>query len=100
VATTWSRGHEEDVGRHVAGDAQADRSEQGEPVDALRRMNGDLRGEPAAERSADHVDAIEPEPVEDLEVVVDEVVHRLDLGQIVRAAEARVVWRDHLEVAG
>ena len=32
--------------------------------------------------------------------MVDEVVHRLDLGQVVGAAEARMVGRHHVEAAG
>ena len=45
-------------------------------------------------------DALEAEAVEDVEVVVDEVVHRLDLGQVVGAPEARMVGRHHREAAG
>ena len=56
--------------------------------------------QPAAQRAADDVHALEAEAVEDVEVVVDEVVHRLDLGHVVGAAEARMVGRHHREAAG
>jgi hypothetical protein len=48
----------------------------------------------------DDVHALEAEAVEDVEVVVDEVVHRLDLVQFVGAPEARMVGRHHREAAG
>ena len=67
---------------------------------ALGRVDGELGRQPAAQRAADDVHALEAEAVEDVEVVVDEVVHRLDLGQVVGAAEARMVGRHHREAAG
>ena len=63
-------------------------------------MDGELGREPAAQRAADDVHALQAEAVEDVEVVVDEVVHRLDLGHVVGAAEARMVGRHHVEAAG
>jgi hypothetical protein len=92
--------HEEDVRGHVARDPQPGGTKQREPVDPLGRVDGELGRQPAAERPADDVDALEPEAVEDLEVVVDEIVHRLDLGHVVGAAEPGVVGRHHREAAG
>jgi hypothetical protein len=58
-----------------------------------------LGRDPAAQRPADHVDAFQAEAVEDVEVVVHEIVDRLDLGHVVGAAEPGVVGGDDLEAA-
>src|SRR5204863_119858 len=71
-----------------------------EPLDALGRVDGELGRQPSSQRAADDVHALEPEAVEDVEVVVDEVVHRLDLGHVVGEPEARMVGRHHLEAPG
>ena len=63
-------------------------------------MDGELGRQPASQRAADDVHALEAEAVQDVEVVVDEVVHGLDLGQVVGAPEARMVGRHHREAAG
>ena len=92
--------HQEDVRGHVARDPQPGGAQQRQPLDPLGRVDGELGRQPAAQRAADDVHALEAEAVEDVEVVVDEVVHRLDLGHVVGAAEARMVGRHHVEAAG
>ena len=72
-----------------------------ERADPVRRVHGELGRDPAAERRRRRrATRSSPSAVEDVEVVVDEVVDRLDLGEVVGLAEARMVGRDHLEAAG
>ena len=81
----------------MLGQPQPGRGQQHQGPDAVRRGHGQLGREPAAERRPDHVRAVQAEPVDHVEVVVDEVVHRLHLGEVVRLAEPGMIGRDHVE---
>ena len=50
----------------------------------------ELGGEPAAERQADDVDPVEPEGVQHVERVEDQILHRLDRVEALGSAESRV----------
>jgi len=78
---------------------QAGRAEQDQGADAVRGGDGELGGDPAPERRPDDVRAVQAEPVHHVQVVVDQVVHRLHLGELVRPAETGVIGRDHVESA-
>jgi hypothetical protein len=60
-------------------------------------VHGQLGRHPAAERVAEHDRALEAEAVQEVEVVVDEVVHALHVLQHVGGAEAGVVGCPDLE---
>ena len=61
---------------------------------ALRRLGGEFGGDPAADRAADHIDLIEPEPVQQFEMDVGDVVHRIDPVGQAGFAEAGMRRRD------
>jgi hypothetical protein len=65
----------------------------------VRGGHGEFGRDPAAERRPDHVRAVQAELVHHVEIVVDEVVYRLYLGEVVRPPEPGVIGRDHVESA-
>ena len=76
---------------------QPRRGQQRQRPDPVRRVDGELGGDPPAERRADDVRPVKPERVEDVQVMEDEVVDRLGLGELVGFAEPGMVGRDDLE---
>src|SRR5205823_5529745 len=64
---------------------------------SMWRVGGQLRGQPAAEGGTDDVRTLQPEPVEEVEREVDEVVDPLDPVDRIRLTEARAVGRDDVE---
>jgi hypothetical protein len=93
------RRQQEEVRDRVLRQPQPGRAEQHERTDAMRSRHGEFGRDPAAERRPDHVRAVQAEGVQHVEVVVDEVVHRLYLGELVGLAEPGVVGRDDVEPA-
>ena len=72
----------------------ADRARPAPAGAPLRRLGRQLGGDPAADRTADHVDLIEAQPVEQFEIDVGDVVHRIDPVGQAGFAEARMRRRD------
>ena len=89
------RGRHEDVTHRHPGQADTHRVHQDEPVHAAGMAQGQLGAEPAPERQADHVGPVEPERVEDVEGVEDQVLHRLDRLEPFGGAEAGVHGQEH-----
>ena len=74
-------GQGEDVGNIEAVDRaglHAHRAHQHEPAHELRRLGGEFAGDPSAERTADHIDLVEVEAIQQLQVDVGDVVRCLD----------------------
>ena len=94
------RVHAEEERIDPALDLDADRIDQHQRVEPVRRHRGQLGGDPAAERRAEHVDAVETERVEQVEVVEREVGDVLDPLGRGRAAVARMARRQQVEALG
>ncbi len=93
------RRHEEQVRDRVVRQPQAGRAQQNQGADAVGGGDGEFGGDPATERRPDDVRAIQAEPADHIEVVIDKVVHRLYLGELIGPTETGVVGRDHVESA-
>ncbi len=92
--------HVEEIGDRVLRDTQPYRGNQHKRLEAMWRVDGELRGQPTAERGSDERHALESEPVEKLEVVVHEVVNGLDERQVVGLAETGMVGSKDFEAIG
>ena len=77
------------VETRVFGAAHTGGRHQRERLDAVPLLRGEMRGEQAAEREADQMDLVDPERVEQLDVVHDVVVDRVHRRIVARLAEAR-----------
>ena len=88
----------------VAGLAVADFHADGVRHHDLRQpgvvLGGDLGGKPAAQSDADDEHVAKIELLEQVEIEVGEVIDRCHALGKLRAAEARMRWRDHAAAAG
>ena len=90
-------GMREDVGNVEPVDRSglhADGSDQHQPAHTFRRLGREFGGDPAADRTADHVDLRQAQPVHQFQIDVGDVVHRIDPVGQAGFAEARMRWRD------
>jgi len=72
---------QEEVRDRMIGQPQPGRAQQHERPDAVRCGDREPGRDPAAERGPHHVRRLQPERVEHVEVVVDEVVDPLRIGE-------------------
>ena len=80
------------------GHVQPGRRDQRQALQALRIEDRELGCDPAAEREADEVDAVELERVEEVAVVQDEIVEAVEPLRKLRVPEARVLRGDQVDL--
>src|SRR5262249_17483200 len=78
----------------------AGRRDECELLDAMAVLAGKLRRQVAAERQSDQMKAVEPEHVEQLEIMHDVIMQAGERRVVSRLAEARVIGNDHPELVG
>ena len=78
------------VSRLAVANLDPERSDQDQPGHALRALHGHLRGDPAAERAADHDGVAGVLLREQIEIEVGQVVHRVDACRLRRVAKPRM----------
>ena len=94
------RRHGEEVDERLAGHVEAGGRDQREALDPSRVVDRDIRGDPASDREADEVEAVETQRVGEVSVVEDEIVEaHAPLGRL-GLAEAGMLGRDEVDGSG
>ena len=94
------RGEGEEVwDRHLV-EPQARRANEHEPIQQLRRERGDLGREHSPERMSDDVRLLEPQLVEEVEIVDGEVENVVEVLHTLSGAESGMGWGVHSEAFG
>ena len=89
-----------DVALLAAADLDADRVGEHQMRHPRRRLDGDFRRDPAAERHAHDGEVVERELVDEVEIEIGEVVDAIERLRRLRAAEAGMGRRQHARAGG
>ena len=85
---------------HGTPDAKAGRRQLDEAPEPRAVADQDLGGEPAAERIADQMDAVESRLLDEVEIEHREIRHRADPGRVVGAAKPGMLRHQQVVMLG